>query len=88
MLEDMQAEEHDDVVDEYEFVIASLLSLSKITSDDITPIMKKFRAMAGPDFVISIEDMERKDNLADAGVDREENLVDGEPEDEVLPTYD
>lgn len=34
---------NDDVVDQYEFVVSSLLSLGKISSDDISPIMDRFR---------------------------------------------
>ena len=33
-------------VDQYEFVIASLLNLGKIDADDIEPIMDKFRSLA------------------------------------------
>lgn len=33
-------------VDQYEFVIASLMNLEKIDYDDIAPIMEKFRSLA------------------------------------------
>ena len=61
MLEDMQADEHDDKIDQYEFVVASLLSLNKISSDDIKPIMDKFKALAGPKNYISIEDQKAEE---------------------------
>ncbi|GAX13327.1 hypothetical protein FisN_17Hh268 [Fistulifera solaris] len=53
---DMQAEEHDDKIDQYEFALASLLVLQKVTYDDIKPIMDKFRVLAGNNDYISIED--------------------------------
>jgi hypothetical protein len=46
MVEDMQAEGHDNNIDQYEFVVASLLELQKISSDDILPIMEKYRVLA------------------------------------------
>lgn len=62
MLEDMQGYEHDDKIDQYEFVVASLLSLNKISSDDITPIVDKFKALAGPSKTyISIEDQKAEE---------------------------
>jgi hypothetical protein len=36
-----------DRVDQYEFVVASLLSLEKISKHDVEPIMNKFRELAG-----------------------------------------
>jgi hypothetical protein len=53
---DMQAEDHDDKIDQYEFALASLLVLQKVTYDDIKPIMDKFRLLAGNHDYISIED--------------------------------
>jgi hypothetical protein len=52
---DFQAEDHDDKLDQYEFLVASLLSLEKIKADDVTPIMEKFKALAGERGYISIE---------------------------------
>jgi vesicle coat complex subunit len=34
---------NDDIVDQYEFVISSLFSLGKISSEDVAPIMDRFR---------------------------------------------
>jgi len=45
MIMDMNT--NDDIVDQYEFVVSSLLSLGKIDSDDIGPIMDRFRTLAG-----------------------------------------
>jgi len=61
MLEDMQADDHDDVIDQYEYIVGSLLSLNKISLDDITPIMEQFRTLAGKDGVISLDDVVVKD---------------------------
>lgn len=53
---DMQAEEHDDKIDQYEFALASLLVLQKVTYDDIKPIMDKFRLLAANNDYISIKE--------------------------------
>eukprot|EP00550_Attheya_septentrionalis_P008590 CAMPEP_0198292822 /NCGR_PEP_ID=MMETSP1449-20131203/14159_1 /TAXON_ID=420275 /ORGANISM="Attheya septentrionalis, Strain CCMP2084" /LENGTH=491 /DNA_ID=CAMNT_0043992135 /DNA_START=190 /DNA_END=1665 /DNA_ORIENTATION=+ len=47
MIEDMQATENDGKIDQFEFLVASLLSLGKVTSDDVLPIMAKFRELSG-----------------------------------------
>lgn len=41
-----QGSASDSRVDQYEFVVASLLNLGKISPNDITPIMNKFRRLA------------------------------------------
>lgn len=65
MIEEMQAYEHDDKVDQYEFTIASLLMLGKISSTDIAPIMDKFRLLSGSKGYIQItsEDTESSTNF-------------------------
>jgi oligoendopeptidase F len=55
MLEDMQADEHDDKIDQYEYVVASLLLLNKINAEDIKPIMDKFRTLARGEEYIRLE---------------------------------
>ena len=52
----MQAEEHDDKIDQYEFALVSLLVLDKVSYDDIKPIMDKFRVLSGGNEYISIEE--------------------------------
>uniref|UniRef100_A0A6S8HY86 Potassium channel domain-containing protein n=1 Tax=Amphora coffeiformis TaxID=265554 RepID=A0A6S8HY86_9STRA len=56
-INEMQAYEHDDKVDQYEFLVASLISLGKISSEDVKPIMDKFRALAGEKGFITAEDV-------------------------------
>jgi hypothetical protein len=56
-IDELQSYDHDDKVDQYEFLVASLLSLGKIDSDDIRPIMNKFRDLAGDKGYISVEDV-------------------------------
>lgn len=56
MIHDFNSDEFEDSVDQYEFAIASLLLLGKITKDDLHPIMDKFRALAGPKGVIDVND--------------------------------
>lgn len=43
----IQAYKHDDQFDQFEYVLASLVSLGKVTSDDLRPIMDKYRTSAG-----------------------------------------
>ena len=57
LIDQMQAYEHDDKVDQFEFLVASLVCLGKVSSDDIRPIMDKFREHAGNKSYIAIEDM-------------------------------
>ncbi|CAB9520590.1 Two pore potassium channel [Seminavis robusta] len=47
LIDEVQPEDHDGKVDQYEFLIASLVSLRKISSEDVVPIMDKFRSLAG-----------------------------------------
>lgn len=54
MVHDFRSDEFDEQVDQYEFAIASLLLLGKITADDLAPIMDKFRALAGPKGFIDV----------------------------------
>jgi hypothetical protein len=56
MIEDWQASDHDDKIDQYEFALASLLDLGTITSSDLQPIMAKFRGLAGPKGYICMEE--------------------------------
>ena len=41
LIDELQPEDHDDKVDQYEFVVASLVTLKKLSYDDIRPIMNK-----------------------------------------------
>lgn len=58
MLEDMQAYEHDDKIDQYEFVVASLLSLRKIEAKDVRMIMEKFKILSKGGPFITLDDSE------------------------------
>lgn len=55
-IDEFQAYDHDDKVDQYEFVVASLVMLGKIDSDDIGPIMEKFKTLAGAKDYISVRE--------------------------------
>ena len=52
MIDKFQAYENNRKVNQYEFLVASLLALHKINSKDITPIMDKFCKLAGEDGMI------------------------------------
>jgi len=47
LLEDMQGENSDGKIDQYEFLVGSLLVLNKLERSDIDQIMDKFRQLAG-----------------------------------------
>jgi hypothetical protein len=64
-IDELQAYEHDDNVDQFEFLVASLLMLNKISSADVTPIMDKFRELAGGKGFINALDDAEEDPIAD-----------------------
>lgn len=61
MVQDMNT--NDDIVDQYEFVVSSLLSLGKISPDDIGQIMDRFRTLAGEKGYIQISDQTEEDEF-------------------------
>jgi hypothetical protein len=67
LLHDFRTDDEDDSIDQYEFAIASLLILGTITSDDLVPIMDRFRKLAGTNGYIAME--------AVAGVDESEHKL-------------
>lgn len=54
MIHDFRSDEFDDTVDQYEFAIASLVLLGKISSEDLEPIMDKYRGLCGPEGLIDV----------------------------------
>lgn len=67
MVHDFRTDEFGEIVDQYEFAIASLLHLEKISGDDLEPIMDKFRALAGPKGYI--------DTIQETRVDEKDQVV-------------
>lgn len=65
-IDEMQAYNNDGQVDQYEFLVSSLISLNKIGSDDIRPVMDKFRLLAGPKGFITQDDV-----VTDEAIDNE-----------------
>jgi hypothetical protein len=61
MIMDMNT--NDDIVDQYEFLVSSLLSLGKISSNDVGPIMDRFRTLAGTKGYIQISDQLEEDEF-------------------------
>lgn len=53
-----QCNGYDNKVDQYEFMVASLVALGKITTDDVVPIMDKFRKLSGGKGAITLKDVE------------------------------
>ena len=64
-IEEMQAYEHDGRVDQFEFLVGSLLVLNKISSDDITPIMNRYRSLAGDRGFITMGEDTEEDKISD-----------------------
>ena len=58
LIADMEGD-GDNEIDEYEFLVGSLITLEKITKEDVKEIMDKFRELAGDDQRITHEDIER-----------------------------
>lgn len=56
MVDELQI--NDEKLDQYEFVLGSLLVLKKVKTNDIVHVMNKFRELAGDKEYISIEDMD------------------------------
>eukprot|EP00593_Proboscia_inermis_P013001 CAMPEP_0171306106 /NCGR_PEP_ID=MMETSP0816-20121228/16041_1 /TAXON_ID=420281 /ORGANISM="Proboscia inermis, Strain CCAP1064/1" /LENGTH=120 /DNA_ID=CAMNT_0011787443 /DNA_START=45 /DNA_END=407 /DNA_ORIENTATION=- len=82
MIDEFQAYENDGKVDQYEFLVASLLALNKISSKDIIPIMDKFRKLAGEDGMIGDDDIgniairPKSQVMRDLDVDFDQNVGD------------
>lgn len=56
LIDELQPYDHDDKIDQYEFVMASLVILGKVSYSDVVPIMDKFRSLSGKDGFIAIEE--------------------------------
>ena len=80
MIDEMQAYDHDDKVDQYEFLVSSLISLGKLSSEDIRPIMDKFRSQAGGKGYIAVDDVVEEEDIQNdsAEMDMEEDIIDVE----------
>lgn len=65
MIDELQPEVHDGKIDQYEFVLASLLQLGKVSAKDITPIMNKFRSVMTDDGYIVEAEAEKMATLAE-----------------------
>lgn len=74
-------DDDDDKVDQYEFMVASLIMLGKIDANDLRMIMDKFRKLAGEKGYISVDsdvtaetvaDVETADELEDEAIARRE----------------
>jgi hypothetical protein len=76
LIDDMQGSDPDEKVDQYEFMVASLLMLNKINGTDVGKIMDKYRELAGDKGYILVEDLnaERDDHDDTA---EEEIQIDG-----------
>lgn len=65
LIKELESHEHDDSVDQYEFAIASLLTLGTISANDLAPIMDKYREMAGDSGYIQISEAAEKEAVDD-----------------------
>ena len=72
-IEETQANKNDDKVDQYEFLVASMLTLGKINASDVRQIMDKFRELAGDKGYISIaQDTQQNNNDPDEPIPDED----------------
>jgi hypothetical protein len=61
LIEDMEGTEGgDERIDQYEFMVGSLLMLNKITTNDVEQIMDKFRELSGEKGYIAMEQAEEE----------------------------
>lgn len=75
MVDEMQAYNHDDKVDQYEFLVASLVSLGTLSlENDIRPVMDKFRTHAGAKGYIAVDD-EVEDDFGDEVAEVERDVM-------------
>ena len=58
MIKELQL--NDDKLDQYEFMVASLLLLNKIEQSDVDQIMDKFRELAGDKQYVCVEENEEE----------------------------
>lgn len=65
-IEETQAYDQDENLDQFEFLVGSMLMLGKITSDDIKPVMDRYRELAGGKGFISLEQDAEHDDVGDS----------------------
>ena len=58
LIQDMEGND-DGTVDQYEFLVASLITLEFVSKEQITQIMNKFKELAGDDLELNEEDIIR-----------------------------
>ena len=74
LIKEMQSHEHDESVDQYEYAIASLLTLGTISASDLAPIMDKYRQLAGDSGYIQISEAVEKEAVDDPPPIEEEHV--------------
>lgn len=79
LIDDMDGNE-DDHIDQYEFLVGSLLMLKKIDKRDVAQIMDKFRALAGERGYIMHAEAQTEDVKAEANEVAAENTNNEEAE--------
>lgn len=60
MIDEMKARSHESRLDQYEFVVASLLTMRKISPRDVHRIMDKYRMLASPNGYIELSIVEER----------------------------
>jgi len=61
LIDELQPYHHDDKIDQYEFLVASLVILGKMSYSDVVPIMDKYRSLACEEGFIKAEEVEESD---------------------------
>jgi Ion channel len=86
MIDEMQAYDHDDKVDQYEFLVSSLVSLGHIDTEAVKHIMDKFREHAGDKGYIAMDDaiMDENPNAEQSEVANEYEVLENDVIDEEL----
>ena len=84
MLDELQPDDNDNRIDQYEFAIASLLNLGKIHFEDIKPIMDKYRQLANKSGFISLVEAHKMAN--DEEQDMNDSTLDQDEEEDGILT--
>jgi hypothetical protein len=65
LIDENKPYEHNYKVDQFEFALASLVTLGKVTYSDVVPIMDKFRSLASENGFIEVDDSSKLNNDSD-----------------------
>jgi len=63
LIDELQPYHRDDKIDQYEFFVASMVILGKVSYDDVVPVMDKYRSLAGAEGFIQVDAVENAGDI-------------------------